>query len=283
MNELTGKVALITGASRGIGRAMAIRFAAEGASVVVVASRLGAHGHLQGTLDDTVAAIQSNGGKAAALVCDLSDVAARSDLIERASAVFGPIDILVNNAAGSKMKMPSESTTAERSWMFDLNVNAPIDLAQQAIPAMRKQKAGWILNISSATAFQPKVPYRDRPEAAHICVAYGATKAALDRYTTGLAHEVCVDGIYMNTMAPEAIVLTEGASYVRDIARKNPDMVEPVEMMAEAALALCSDRHIGQVTYSRSIVHALGRSVKSLDGKTILGDAFLAADVEATA
>lgn len=283
MNELAGKVALITGASRGIGRAMAIRFAAEGASVIAVASRLGAHAQLQGTLEETVAAIESNGGKAAAIACDLSDVAARSDLIERATALFGPIDIVVNNAAGSKMKMPSLSTTAERSWMFDLNVNAPIDLAQQAIPGMRERKAGWILNISSATAFQPKVPYRDRPEAAHICVAYGATKAALDRYTEGLAHEVCADGIYVNTMAPEAIVLTEGASYVRDIARKNPDMVEPIEMMAEAALALCSNRHVGQITYSRSLVHALGRSVKSLDGKTILGDAFLAADVEATA
>lgn len=283
MNELAGKVALITGASRGIGRAMAIRFAAEGASVIAVASRLGAHAKLQGTLEETVAAIESNGGKAAAIACDLSDVAARSDLIERATALFGPIDIVVNNAAGSKMKMPSLSTTAERSWMFDLNVNAPIDLAQQAIPGMRERKAGWILNISSATAFQPKVPYRDRPEAAHICVAYGATKAALDRYTEGLAHEVCADGIYINTMAPEAIVLTEGASYVRDIARKNPDMVEPIEMMAEAALALCSNRHVGQITYSRSLVHALGRSVKSLDGKTVLGDAFLAADVEATA
>jgi hypothetical protein len=60
-------------------------------------------------------------------------------------------------------------------------------------------------------------------------------------------------------------------------------MVEPVEMMAEAALALCVDSHVGQVTYSRSIVHALGRAVKSLDGKTVLGDAFLEADVEATA
>lgn len=283
MNELAGKTALITGASRGIGRAIAMRFAAEGANVIAVASRLGGHGQLQGTLEDTVSDIQAAGGKAAAIACNLCDVEARSTLMQEADKVFGPVDILVNNAAGSKMKMPSVSSTEERSWMFDLNVNAPIDLSQQALPGMRERKSGWILNISSATAFQPKVPYRDRPEAAHICVAYGATKAALDRYTQGLAHEVSVDQVYVNTMAPEAIVLTEGASYVRDIARKNPDMVEPVEMMAEAALALCVDSHVGQVTYSRSIVHALGRAVKSLDGKTVLGDAFLEADVEATA
>jgi hypothetical protein len=120
---------------------------------------------------------------------------------------FGPIDIFVNNAASSKMKLPSLSSTEERSWMFDLNVNASIDLAQQAIPGMRERRQGW-LNISSATALQPNEPYRDTPEAAHICVAYGATKAALDRYTEGLAHEVCKDKIYINTLAPEAIVLT---------------------------------------------------------------------------
>ena len=283
MNELTGKVALVTGASRGIGRAIATRFAAEGASVICVASRLGAHGDLQGTLEQTVSTINANGGKAAAIACNLSDVDARSQLIAQASEAFGPIDILVNNAAGSRMRLPSESPTDERSWMFDLNVNAPVDLAQQAIPSMRERQSGWILNISSATSNQPSLPYRDSKTAAHICVPYGATKAALDRYTEGLAHEVAEHGIYVNTMAPEAIVLTEGASYVRDIARKNPDMVEPVEMMAEAALALCTNSHVGQITFSRSIVHALGRKVKSLDGETILGDAFLEADVEATA
>lgn len=283
MNELTGKVALVTGASRGIGRAIATRFAAEGASVICIASRLGAHGDLQGTLEQTVATINASGGKAAAIACNLSDVDARSQLIAQASEAFGPIDILVNNAAGSRMRLPSESPTDERSWMFDLNVNAPVDLAQQAIPSMRERQSGWILNISSATSNQPSVPYRDSKMAAHICVPYGATKAALDRYTDGLAHEVAEHGIYVNTMAPEAIVLTEGASYVRDIARKNPDMVEPVEMMAEAALALCTNSHVGQITFSRAIVHALGRKVKGLDGETILGDAFLEADVEATA
>lgn len=283
MSELTGKTALVTGASRGIGRAIATRFAAEGAKVVCVASRLGAHGDLQGTLEQTVADINASGATAGAIACDLSDAEARSTLIAQASELFGPIDILVNNAAGSRMRLACDSPTDERSWMFDLNVNAPVDLAQQAIPAMRERGNGWILNISSATANQPTVPYRDSKMAAFICTPYGATKAALDRYTEGLAHEVAEHGIYVNTMAPEAIVLTEGASYVRDIARKNPDMVEPVEMMAEAALALCSNSHVGQITFSRSIVHALGRKVKSLDGKTVLGDAFLEADVEATA
>lgn len=279
MDELNGKVALITGASRGIGRAIAYRFAAEGAKVIAVASRLGSHGNLQGTLEETVATIQANGGQAQAIACDLCDSGARQTLIERATTIFGSIDILVNNAAGAKMQMPSLSTSSERSWMFDLNVNAPIDLAQQLLPSLRKKKNGWILNISSATAFQPNVPYRDSPQAAHICVAYGATKAALDRYTEGLSHEVYGDHIYMNTLAPEAIVLTEGASYVIDIAKKNPDMVEPIEVMIEAALELCTGKHIGQVCYSRQLLHSTDRAVKSLDGQQTIGDAFMLADI----
>jgi NAD(P)-dependent dehydrogenase (short-subunit alcohol dehydrogenase family) len=279
MDELNGKVALITGASRGIGRAIAYRFAAEGAKVIAVASRLGSHGNLQGTLEETVATIQANGGQAQAIACDLCDSGARQTLIERATTIFGSIDILVNNAAGAKMQMPSLSTSSERSWMFDLNVNAPIDLAQQLLPSLREKKNGWILNISSATAFQPNVPYRDSPQAAHICVAYGATKAALDRYTEGLSHEVYGDHIYMNTLAPEAIVLTEGASYVIDIAKKNPDMVEPIEVMIEAALELCTGKHIGQVCYSRQLLHSTDRAVKSLDGQQTIGDAFMLADI----
>jgi len=281
MASCEGRVALVTGASRGIGRAIARRLAAEGASVVLSASRMGAHGALQGTLEESTAAIEAAGGKAAAVAADLSDAAARSELLARAGEAFGPIDILVNNAAGALMMLPSQATTVERSFMFELNVNAPVDLAQQAIPAMREGGAGWILNISSASAVQPTLPYRDSREAALIIGPYGATKAALERYTVALAHEVESDGIFVNAMAPVAIVLTQGASYVRDIARKNPDMVEPVEMMAEAALELCTGRHVGRVVSSRAIVHATGRKVHSLDGRQVLGDSFLAADVDA--
>ena len=283
MAALDDKLALITGASRGIGRAIAQLFAAEGAAVVLCASRLGAHGKLEGTLEGAVADIQASGGRAAAIVCDLTDASARSNLVERVGGFFGPVDIIVNNAAGSKMRLPSETTAEERSWMYDINVNAPIDLAQQAIPGMRERGRGWVLNISSSSAIQPVVPYRDSPMAAHLICAYGASKAALDRYTQGLAHEVAPDGIYINALAPENIVLTSGADYVREIAKRNPDMAEPVEMMAEAALALCSGSHVGRVAYSRQLIHSLGLKVKSLDGASVLGDAFMPADLDATA
>ena len=148
---------------------------------------------------------------------------------------------------------------------------------------MKERGGGWILNISSASAVQPQLPYRDSKQAALVIGPYGATKAALDRYSEALAHEMAEHEIFVNAMAPVAIVLTQGADYVRDIARKNPDMVEPVEMMAEAALELCTGRHVGRVVYSRDIVHQVGRKVRSLDGSEVLGDAFLEADIEATA
>ncbi len=278
MAALSGKVALITGASRGIGRAIARRFAAEGASVVLSASRLGTHGKLVGTLEEAVAEIRDGGGSAAAVAADLSDVSARSDLVARASEPFGPVDVLVNNAAMASMKLPSQATTQERTLMHEVNLNAPVDLAQQAIPSMKERGGGWILNITSATSQQPAVPYRDTKMAALVIGPYGATKAALDRYSVALAHELTEHGIFVNAMAPVAIVLTQSASWVRDIARKNPDMVEPVEVMAEAALELCTHRHVGRVVFSRNILHEVGRDVHSLDGKTVLGDAFLAGD-----
>jgi NAD(P)-dependent dehydrogenase (short-subunit alcohol dehydrogenase family) len=283
VRELEGRNALITGASRGIGRAIARRFAAEGASVVLNASRLGSHGRLQGTLEEAVSEIQAAGGKAAAVVADLSDADARRDLVERASEAFGPIDVLVNNAAGARMKLPSEATTEERRFMFELNVNAPVDLAQQALGGMGSRGGGWILNISSATSFQPTLPYRNTKASAWVIGPYGASKAALDRYTVALAHELAEREIFVNALAPVAIVLTQGADYVRDIARQNPDMAEPVEMMVEAALELCTKHHVGRVVFSRDLLHSVGRKVRSLDGRTILGDAFLLADVEATA
>ncbi|WP_165954256.1 SDR family NAD(P)-dependent oxidoreductase [Seongchinamella unica] len=274
MGELDGRVAFITGASRGIGRAIAMRFAAEGAAVVLCASRLGAHGELEGTLQGTVDAIVSTGGRAAPLACDLSDPDARSDLIARASEHFGAVDVLVNNAARADYELPSMNASSSRNRVFDLNVNVPIELLQQALPGMREKGGGWCLNISSRTAERVEPPYPDSKMAAHVIGPYGASKAALNRYTQALADELADENIFVNALAPNNIVLTSVGEAVEAIARRRPDMVEPVEMMAEAALELCTARHVGEVVYSRNIVHATGRELHDLSGRNVIGDAF---------
>lgn len=276
-----GKTALVTGASRGIGKALALRLAAEGAKVVLSASRSGSHGSLEGTLESAVADIQAVGGEAAGVVANLALDEERADLVERAEACFGPLDILVNNAAMGAWDLPSSSSLKNRRKMLEVNFQAPIDLAQQVLPGMRERGVGWVLNISSDSALQPQVPYRDSPEAAHAIVAYGATKAALNRYSEGLAHEVMADGVFVNSLAPVAIVLTQGAArFVAHIARANPDMVEPVEVMVEAALELVTERHVGLTALSRRLLHSVGRSVRNLGGTTVLGDAFLPANLD---
>ncbi len=282
MGSCDGRVALVTGASRGIGRGIARRLAAEGASVVVSASRLGAHGDLEGTLDSTVAEIEAAGGRAGAEVANLACENERGDLVARAEEIFGPLDILINNAAMGVWGLPSESKLEDRRAMLEVNLHAPVDLAQQALPGMRERGRGWILNLGSDSARQPPVPYRATPEAAHVIVAYGTTKAALNRYSEGLAHEVAGDGVFVNVLSPVSIVLTqEAARFVGHIARSNPDMVEPVEVMVEAALELVTQRHLGLIAYSRSLLHAVGRPVRSVDGSALIGDAFLPADLEA--
>ena len=284
MGQCEGKVAFVTGSSRGIGKAIAMRFAAEGAAVIVNSPVMGVEKGLPGTLESAVEDIQSMGGKAAAIACDLADPEARAGLIERASAFFGPIDILVNNAAAGIMKLPSKIENGDLRFMFELNVSAPIDLAQQCLPNMKARGGGWILNIGSGTTKPEELPYRiPSKEAAWSSAAYGASKAALDRLTISLAHEVQEHEIFVNSMRPKDIVLTEGAAFTREIARVNPAMLEPVEMMAEGALEFCTGRHVGHVVTSREIVFDVARKVHSLDGKTVLGDAFLLGDPDSTA
>ena len=280
MAELEGKVALVTGSSRGIGRAIAQRFAAEGAAVVVSASRMGSHGGLEGTLEATVQSIQDAGGRAAAVTCDLRDRAARADLVARASEQFGAIDVLVNNAAMASFKdLPSGVSSRTRDALYDLNVNVPVELLQQALPGMRSRGGGWCLNITSNSAEQPVPPYPADRESALTIGPYGATKAALNRYTEALAHELAPERIFVNAVAPTAIVYTSMLEQFSEVMARRPDMVEPVEMMAEAALELCTGSHVGRVVYSRDLLHATGRPLRNLDGSQVIGDAFTPAGV----
>ena len=270
------RVALVTGASRGIGRAVAQRLAAEGAAVVVTASEKS-----RTALDTTVALIQDAGGRASALCCDLSDAAARSTLIAKAGVPFGDIDILINNAAGiSAYAPPSKIDLPARQRMLELNLHAPVDLIQQALPAMKAKGWGRIVNIGSEMARQPPPPYPGPAKIVHALAFYGVSKVALNRYTEALAAELADSGITANVVLPYKIVATEGAAdIVRQTVAQHPDWIEPVEVMAEAVWRRVAGDVTGIVGVSREILRSAQAPVHALDGRTVLGDAGLLAVV----
>lgn len=268
--DLSGRVALVTGASRGIGRAVARRLAAQGAAVVVSSSARSSAG-----LRETVALIEDAGGRAGACIADLADADAREQLAASAYAVFGAVDILINNAAAiTAYAPPSSMDLAARQAMFEINFQAPVDLAQQLLPAMRERAWGRIVNISSDTVRQPPVPYAGSPGLVHALALYGASKAALERYTLGLAAELHGSGVHVNAVSPYRIARTESAeAVVRQMLPTHADWVEPVEMMAEAVFLLIAGRQTGVVASSRSVLQQAQAPLRALDGRTVIGDA----------
>jgi citronellol/citronellal dehydrogenase len=272
---LAGHTALVTGATRGIGRAIAQRMAAEGASVVVT-GRTGAAGSgpYDGSLAETVQLIESDGGAVVAVAADLGDPSVdRSAILRTAASAFGAtVDIVVNNAAAARhFDLRFESMTAETfREAVEVNVWAGWDLAMRAIPGMVASGAGWILNISSRGA-APKAgpPYQMHPLVAGQCL-YGGTKAMLDRLTSGAAMELYEKHIAVNALAPEGAVATDNA---RTTAGVDPSTSEPLETMAEAAVALCSgDPAVltGRIAYSLSLLVEMHREVRDLAGNDLV-------------
>lgn len=260
MNLLDGKVALITGASRGIGVAIAQRLAAEGAQVAVSARSVSADDSpLPGTIAETAALITETGGTARAFPANLAVAEDRESLVAAVTEAFGRIDILVNNAAVTYFTPIAEFTAKRQALMFEVQVNAPVHLAQLVLPGMREREEGWILNISSRAALHPEQPYGER--AKRGATVYGMCKAALERFTTGLAAEVFDDGVAVNSLAPNKVVPTPGTLFHRLTTTDDPDAEQP-DVMAEAALALCTrpPRELtGRIAFSQDLLAELGR------------------------
>jgi NAD(P)-dependent dehydrogenase (short-subunit alcohol dehydrogenase family) len=270
MGELEGRVALVTGASRGIGAAIAKRFGAEGARVAITARTLDQHDHLAGSLRDTAQVIEARGGHAFPIVGDLADSSCLDGIVQQTEAELGPIDILVNNAAAA-FYLPFTDTSEKRFRVAnDINFFAPWRLAQLVVPGMRARREGWILNISSATSFWPEYPFSDFDA---LSILYGSTKAALERFTAGLAASVAKDGIWVNSMAPVGAVPTEGTEALGVVPDEALAQAESREAMAEASLGLCVTRDpelTGRITFCTPILEELGRLVRGVDGKTEL-------------
>jgi len=262
MGKMTGRVAIVTGVSRGIGRAIAELLAAEGARVVCVARTLNEGDHqLEGSLNGTVAAIRAEGGDATAVPADISSEAECLRLIEAARAAYGRIDALVNNAALNYYIPTADYPTGRWVKAFAVNVHAPFILSKAVLPDMIAAGRGAIVNIGSGSAIGPgRGPYAD--QTVRGGVMYGATKAALERFTQGLAQEVAHHGgIAVSCVSPSRIVPTAGTVYHKLMASLDDPRGEPPLMMARAALLLASEpaaKVNGRVTYSQQILQEFG-------------------------
>ena len=161
----------------------------------------------EGSLAETVRDVAGAGGRAIAVPTDLSKREDRERLVAETEAQLGPVDILVNNAAVTYFEPVDTFNLRHYDLMFEVQVKGPFELAQLVLPGMRARQRGWILNISSLAAVHPAGPPYARGGGGAV---YGMCKAALERFTTGLASEGFQDGIAVNALSPSGLVITAG-------------------------------------------------------------------------
>jgi citronellol/citronellal dehydrogenase len=274
MGKLDGRVAIVTGASRGIGAEIAKLFAREGARVVCAARTLneGDHRLLAGSLAGTAGAIRDAGHQALAVAADVSNEDDCRRLVAAARDAFGPVDILVNNAALTYYVPIAKFGVKNWVRAFAVNVHGPFMLSQLVLPDMFARRRGAIVNISSGAAIGPgRTPFRDaRP--ANGGTMYGATKAALERFTQGLAQEVDGHNISVCAVAPSQVVPTPGTVYHRLVTSLDDPKGEPPALMAQAVLLLATEpaeKVNGRVTYSQQILSEYGLLDRAPTGRGV--------------
>jgi 7-alpha-hydroxysteroid dehydrogenase len=286
VGRLDNRVAIVTGASRGLGRSIAELFAAEGAAVAVVArTEVQWDPRLPGTVHDTVASIEATGGRAVAVPADLVNPEEVDGIVDRVNAALGTVDILVNNAAltvpgrppkggaggGSTAAKPAVETPppVPGGWSiprgsflafplkgfrlhFEIGLMATYRLMQLVLPDMIEARRGSIVNISSAAAYAPGAgPYRRSGPAGAF--AYGGNKAAMHHLTQAVAAEMQQYGIPVNVLMPSEPVLSPGNLYA---GAGDIDYASP-ERFAEATLQVAladATMTTGQLLWSEDVL-----------------------------
>ena len=211
--SLRGAVAIVTGASRGIGRKIALSLAADGASVVCAArSTAAAPSKLPGTLDETVQEIETAGGRAIAVACDVSQEEQVIEMTERVLAELGRIDLLVNNAAVNVMTPFAETPMKRWDLVLNVNLRGTVACTQAVLPSMLERGSGRIINVSSGAVADAEITARLG------IIPYAVSKAAVEMLTETLALELQPRGIAVNCLRIESAIATEGARLM------NPDI-----------------------------------------------------------
>ena len=223
--DLTGRVAIVTGGTRGIGRSIAQGFAEAGASVVVASRKADA-------CADTERAIIASGGRALGVATHMGDMGAVATLVDKAVDRFGGIDIVVNNAANG-LTMPIEDLTQE-AWQksYSVNLQGPVFLAKAALPHLRRSDHGAVLNVISVGAIT-WAPFTSM---------YAGAKAALLAYTRNMAAEWACDGIRVNALAPGTV----DTDMVRNLG---PDAIERMKELSWLKRVAAADEMIGPALF----------------------------------
>jgi 3-oxoacyl-[acyl-carrier protein] reductase len=232
--ELKGHTALVTGASRGIGAAIAIALAEAGAAVAVN------YRQRADEADAVVAKIEETGGRAIAVAADVSQAAAVAAMVDRIASVLGPIDILINNAGMAVVRGIDDLTESEFDRTIAVNLKSAFLCTQAVLPSMRSKKWGRIVNISSGAA----------RGAGAIGVHYNASKAGMEGLTRGYAARVVKEGITVNAVSP-SLIETDMMRGRSDLARNIPlgRMGQPAEVARAVLMVLGNDYMTGQAVF----------------------------------
>ena len=229
--SLSGKTLFITGASRGIGREIALKAAADGANIVIAAKSAEPHPKLEGTIFSVAAEVEAAGGKALALQLDVRDEQAVAAAMAQAAEHFGGIDVLVNNAGAIKLVGVEKLEPKRFDLMYQINTRAVMVCSQAALPYLKKSAGGHILNLSPPLNLDAKWFAQHGP--------YTVTKYGMSMLTLGMSEEFRKYGISVNSLWPKTMIATAAIEFElgsRDAFKR----ARTPAIMADAAHAILS-------------------------------------------
>jgi citronellol/citronellal dehydrogenase len=259
MTTLAGKTLFITGASRGIGKAIALRAARDGANIVVAAKSSVANPKLPGTIHSAAEEIEAVGGQALALKVDVRDEDSVRTAMAQAAERFGGIDILVNNASAIYLASMADTPMKRFDLMHQVNVRGTFLCTQAALPYLRKADNPHVLVLSPPPSLDPKwfAPH----------VAYTLAKMGMSFAVLGMAPELQRDGIAVNALWPRTVIYTAALAMIPGV---NPDHCRTPEIMADAAHAVLTrpvSAGTGQFLIDDDVLAAAG--ITDLEGYAV--------------